>query len=216
MPGRHAKPSLARVLGSVVRGRVTRLSLNREQKRALRDPDGQLALDVLRHLLGARAENGAPKPFPLTEQTFQAVASRLGYRVGIKKSRALRRGLVETGVLESGGSYRQPYRNQAGGSGFRVRLFLVACWKPLEAGAGVFAKGVRRSAALGEKRLSAGLRASSPRAPVRWWKHPLCGDYEGRPPPQWTKHRRRQTASQDEYEAGIRLQRDCKSCAKTS
>jgi hypothetical protein len=89
------KPNLAGVLGSVVRGRVARLSLEQEQKRALRDHEGQLALDVLRHLLGARAASvrpgRAPEPFPLTEQTFQAVASRLGRPVGIKRSRLLRR-----------------------------------------------------------------------------------------------------------------------------
>lgn len=180
-----AKPNLADVLRSVVRGRVARLSLNRAQKRALRDPDGQLALDVLRHLLGSRAENGAPEPFPLTEQTFQAVADRLGYRIGIKKARALRRRIVETGVLEGWGSYRQPYRNQAGGSGFRVRLYRLGV-------------EVRRSAALSKKRLSARLRPSSPRVRVRWWKHSLFGDYEGRPPPQWTKERRQLTGSLDE------------------
>jgi hypothetical protein len=185
-----AKPNLADVLRSVVRGRVARLSLNRAQKRALRDPDGQIALDVLRHLLGARAENGAPKPFPLTEQTFQAVASRLGYRVGIKKARALRQRLVETGVLEGWGSYRQPYRNRAGSSGFRVRLYRLGV-------------GVRRSAALSKKRLSARLRPSSPRKRVRWWKHPLFGDYEGRPPPEWDKERLRKRASLDEYARGF-------------
>lgn len=153
-----AKPTLAGVLGSVVRGRVVRLSLEPEQKRALRDQDGKLALDVLRHLLGARAENGAPKPFPLTEQTFQAVASRLAYRVGIKKARALRRRLVEAEVIRVGGSYRQPYRNRPGGSGFRVLLYRLV-------------SRLRRPA-LSRKRLSAGFSTSSPRVRVRWWKHP--------------------------------------------
>jgi hypothetical protein len=106
MPGRCTKPSLAGVLASVVRGRVARLSLDKEQKRALRDHEGQLALDVLRHLLGARAASvkpgQAPRPFPLTDEVFQAVADRLGHRVGIKRSRALRGRLEKTGVLESG------------------------------------------------------------------------------------------------------------------
>jgi hypothetical protein len=188
-----AKPNLAGVLGSVVRGRVARLSLEPEQKRALRDQEGKLALDVLRHLLGARSASvnpgRAPKPFPLTDQTFQAVATRLGYRVGIKKARALRRRLVEAGVIRGGGSYRQPYRNRPGGGGFRVLLYRLV--------------SKLRRPALSRKRLSAGSRASSPRARVRWWKHPLFGDYEGRPPPQWTKERRRRTASLDEYERGF-------------
>jgi hypothetical protein len=183
MSGRGSRPSLAGVLASVVPGRVARLSLEGEQKRALRDQEGQLALDVLRHLLGARAASvrpgRAPEPFPLTEQAIQAVAGRLGRPVGIKRSRMLRRRLLAAGVIRSGGgSYRQPYRNQAGGSGFRVRLYRLVA-------------EVRRSAALSRKRLSAGLRASSPRARVRWWKHPLFGDYEGRPPPQWTRRRPR-------------------------
>jgi hypothetical protein len=123
MARRYSKPNFAGVLDSVVPGRVARLTLEKEQKRALRDREGQLALDVLRHLLGARAASvrpeAAPAPFPLNEQTFQAVASRLGRPVGIKRSRSLRRRLVEAGVIRDGGSYRQPYRNRAGGSGFR-------------------------------------------------------------------------------------------------
>jgi hypothetical protein len=201
-----AKPNLAGVLASVVPGRVARLSLEGKQKRALRDPEGQLALNVLRHLLGARAASvrpgRAPEPFPLTEQTFQAVASRLGRPVGIKRSRALRRRLVAAGVIRDGGSYRQPYRNRAGGSGFRVRLYRLGVT-------------LRRSA-LGRKRLSAGFGTSSPRVRVRWWKHPLFGDYEGRPPPQWTKGRCQKTASLDDYGVGVRLRPDCESWARTS
>jgi hypothetical protein len=108
MPGRCTKPSLAGVLASIVPGRVARRDLEGEQKRALRDHEGPLALDVLRHLLGARAASvrprSAPAPFPLTEQTFQAVATRLGHQVGIKRSRALRRRLVAAGVIREGGS----------------------------------------------------------------------------------------------------------------
>jgi hypothetical protein len=197
---RSAKPNLAGVLASIVPGRVTRLALERDQKQALRDRDGQLALSVVRHLLGARAASVrpkvAPEPFPLTEEAFQAVAGRLGREVGIKRCRLLRRRLVAAGVLEGAGSYRQPYRKQAGGSGFRVRLYRLAV-------------AIRRSA-LRRKRLSAGHVPSSPLPRVRWWQHPLFGDYEGRPPPQWTRRRRQQTASQDEYGAGVRLRPDCK------
>jgi hypothetical protein len=174
-----AKPNLAGVLASVVPGRVARLALEGEQKRALRDPEGQLALDALRHLLGARAASvrpgRPPGPFPLTEQTFQTVASRLGHPVGIKRSRTLRRRLLAVGVIRSGGSYRQPYRNRAGASGFRVRLYRLGV-------------ELRRSALRG-KRLSAEFGTSSPRDRVRWWKHPLFGDYERRPPPQRAKRR---------------------------
>jgi len=181
------------VLAAVARGRAVPLGLTREQKQAFRDRDGQLALDVLRHLLGARAYLGGQGKFPLTEATFQAVAGRLGQAVGIKRSRALLRRLRDGGVLEESGSYRQPYRNREGAAGFRVRLYRLA---------------VAVRAALSRKRLSAGRVASSPLPRVRWWQHPLFGDYEGRPPPQWTQRRRQQTASLDEYEAGAWLRPD--------
>jgi hypothetical protein len=43
------------VLAGVRPGRVAPLDLTHEQKRALRDRDGQAALHVLRHLIGGRA-----------------------------------------------------------------------------------------------------------------------------------------------------------------
>jgi hypothetical protein len=46
--------TLEAMLANVQRGRLAYLVLTQEQKRALRDPEGQIALDVLRHLLGAR------------------------------------------------------------------------------------------------------------------------------------------------------------------
>jgi hypothetical protein len=57
-------PTLEAVLAAFRPGRVVGLDLTREQKRELRDADGQIALDVLRHLLGARAAVGAPERFP--------------------------------------------------------------------------------------------------------------------------------------------------------
>jgi hypothetical protein len=195
---RHATPNLSAVLAAFAPGRVVRLSLSEKQKRALRDRDGQLALSVVRHLLGARRASvepqHTPESFPLTEQAFQAVAGRLGHAVGIKRCRRLLRRLDTTGVLEDAGSYRQRYKNQGGSGGFRVRLYRLVA--PI------------RTAPLGRKRLSAFPRASSPQLTVRWWQHPLFGDYEGRPPPQWTRRRRQQTASQDEYGAGVCLRPD--------
>ena len=73
-------PQLHDVLANVCRGRVAYICLTREQKAALRDPDGRIARDVLRHLLGARPMT--PERFPLTEQAVQAMAQRLGYTVG--------------------------------------------------------------------------------------------------------------------------------------
>jgi hypothetical protein len=181
-------PHLQDVLAGVRRGRVAYLCLTREQKMALRDPEARIALDVLRHLLGARPTT--PERFPLTEATFQAVARKLGHQVGIKRSRALLRRLRGEGVLDDAGSYPQPYRNRGGAGGFRVRLYRLA---------------VAVSAALNRKRLSAARASSSPLQRMRWWQHPLFGDYEGRPPPHWTRRRRQQTASLDEYAPGVLL-----------
>jgi hypothetical protein len=89
----------------------TSRSLTREQKRVLRHPDGRIALDVLRHLLGARPMT--PERFPLAEGAFQAVARKLGYLVGQKRCRRMRQPLVETGVIGPCGHCRQPYRNSA-------------------------------------------------------------------------------------------------------
>ena len=69
--------SLLDVLADVRRGRVAYLYLTPEQKRRLRDQDGQLALDVLRHLLGARADRRDPERFPLTEGAFQGSRASL-------------------------------------------------------------------------------------------------------------------------------------------
>jgi hypothetical protein len=66
------------VLAGFRPGRVVSLQLSREQKRALRDVDGRIALDVLRNLLGPREALEAPERFPLTEQAMQAFTRKLG------------------------------------------------------------------------------------------------------------------------------------------
>jgi hypothetical protein len=112
---RPSTPNLADVLANVCPGRVAYICLTREQKRALRDPEGQIALDVLRHLLGARPMS--PERFPLTQEAFQAVACRLGYLVGQKGCRRMVKRLLNSGVIGACGQYRQPYRNSAARSG---------------------------------------------------------------------------------------------------
>jgi hypothetical protein len=54
--------TLEAVLANVQQGRVAYLMLTQEQKRALRDPEGQIAVNVLRHLLGARPPNPSGSP----------------------------------------------------------------------------------------------------------------------------------------------------------
>jgi hypothetical protein len=177
------KPTLADVLASVQTGRTIPLSLTPTQKSAFRDRDGRLALSVLRHLLGARAISVRPSTprdlFPLTEATFQAIARRLGYRVGIKRSRQLLRRLTAAGVIASSGSYRQRYRNGPGSTGFRVTLYRL---KAL----------VGFSSASSSRKRAVGRHSAVKRNPhLRWWHHPLFGTPDGRPPPELTPRQRR-------------------------
>jgi hypothetical protein len=178
-----APPRLQDVLAGVRRGRVAYVCLIPEQKRAFRDPEGRIALDVLRHLLGARPLN--PERFPLTEQAFQAVARKLGYVVGQKRCRRMVRRLRATGVVGEVGQYRQPYRNSAARSGFRVTLYRLG----------------RR---LRASRLAKRKRPVGKHAPVkahfrpRWWQHPLFGDILGLPPPEIPPPRLQRMKSLDE------------------
>jgi hypothetical protein len=162
-------PQFYDVLARVVPGRVVSLALTREQKSALRDPAGQLARNVLQHLLGARAaalHGGAPDRFPLTEQAFKAVARKLGYAIGDKRCRQLVSRLVAARVVVASGSYRQAYR-RLGTPGYHVALYRLACCvAPL-----------RRKRPVGNGQSVKG------RFAPRWWQHPLFGDASGRPPP---------------------------------
>jgi hypothetical protein len=193
-PIRRATPNLEDVLAAIVRGRVARLRLDDAQKHALRDRDGQLALDVVRHLLGARHASvhpgEPPAPFPLTEHCFAAVARALGRPAGIKRSRVLLRRLLAEGVLERAGLYRQAYRDAAGASGYRVPLYRLA--------AGAWGIARRLCGPPGLKR-AVGRRAPVKRVPKRrWWQHELFGTPDGRPPPQLTRRQRRMWKSPDE------------------
>jgi hypothetical protein len=181
--------TLEQVLGDVRRGRVAYLVLTPEQKRAFRDLDGATALDVLRHLLGARPM--VPERFPLTEGAFQAVAHRLGYVVGGKRCRTMITRLRSAGVVARAGQYRQPYRNSAARSGFCVTLYKL---------------GRRLRGARASKRK----RPVGNPAPVkrnlrpRWWQHPLFGDVTGLPPPEIPRPRLVRMKSLDEVFQGER------------
>jgi hypothetical protein len=194
------RPGLAAVLAAVTPGRTARLNLTELQKRSLGDSDGQLALDVLRHLLGARAaaagETAPPIAFPLTEATFQAIARRRGRAVGIKRIRALLRRLVVVGVIEPTGSYRQAYRNSAGSSGYRVVLYTTGPGV-LKAIVGTLAG---RSARLRFQRPVGNVRAVKAYKRRRWWQHELFGTLDGRPPPGLTAKQRQRLHSADELE----------------
>jgi hypothetical protein len=187
---RARRPTLEHVLANVRRGRVAYLVLTAEQKRALKDADGRVALDVLRHLLGARPAN--PERFPLTGQEFQAVARKLGYIVGQKRCRLMVRWLLEVGVIGRAGHYRQPYRNAAVRSGFCVALYRV--------GHRLQTRGPRP---LSKRQRPVGTAAAvKPVFRLRWWQHPLFGDLLGLPPPHLPRRTVRRMRSLDEVSQG--------------
>ena len=175
-------PTLEAVLAAFLPGRAVPLELPREQKRELRDAEGQLALQVLRHLLGAREAVGAPERFPLTEGTIYAFARKLGHQVGQKRCRALRRRLVAAGVIPESGHYRQPYRDSGTRSGYRVKLFKIA----------------RRVLPPGQGKHPVGNRSSvKRRTRVLFWSHVLFGDATGLPPPEIPAARARRMVTLD-------------------
>jgi hypothetical protein len=146
-----------------------------------------VALDVLNHLLGARPM--VPERFPLTEQAFQAVARKLGYRVGQKRCRTMIRRLLGAGVIGGAGQYRQPYRNSGVRSGFCVPLYKL---------------GRRlRALRLAKRKRPVGTRTTvKPAFRVRWWQHPLFGDLLGLPPPEIPRPRVARMHSLDEVFQG--------------
>jgi hypothetical protein len=175
-------PPLEQVLANVVPGRGQRLRLSETQRRELGDRDGRIALQVLRALVRARQfSDRSPKPFPLTEDAFQAIARRLGHQVGDKRARAIIKRCVALGVLENAGSYRQRYRRSGARSGFLVPLFRLGT-----------SASAKRQASVGKRR---SVKCSRP---VRWWAHPLFGEPNGRPPPHLGLAAARRMQSLDE------------------
>jgi hypothetical protein len=187
-------PCAEEVLAAVVPGRVVRLSLNREQKRALRDRDGQIGLTIVRHAYMARAMLGAPSDSPLQPPFMQGVARKLGHHVGIKRCYAIRRRLIETLVLDPHGSYRQHYRNSAGAGSYRVSLYRLA----------VRITGRVRRHMSGTPCPIASCRQRRPvkrrRRAVRWWQTVFAGP-DRAPPPGISKRRARGMRSLDERES---------------
>jgi hypothetical protein len=194
-PSTQARPAISReaVLEEVSPGRIIAVDTTNAGPTELRDTNGRLAMLILEHFLGARTRvvtRNAWESFPLTEDTIQAVALRLGHRIGTKKCRALRRQLVSAGVLRDAGSYRQAYSGGAVFSGYRVTLYAVTrarLKKALSTSRGSFKRPVGKRVAV--KR--------SPR--VQWWAHPLFGDPSGMPPPGIGRRRAKKMRSLDEY-----------------
>ena len=191
-----AKPHLDATLAALIRGRVVYLTLTREQRRTLSDRDGQIALNVLRHLLAARVYAVVPntprEPFPLTDGVIATVARKLGTPVGIKRARNLRRRLIATKIIQTAGTYRPAYRIAAGDGTHRVTLHTLA----------INATGyVTRRARRARHKVQASVgRGSQSKGGFRrrWWSHPLFGTLDGLPPPDLTARQRRAWRSVDE------------------
>ena len=194
------------VLAAVTPGHTVRLRLTADQKLLLRDRDGKIALDVLRHLVGALATLAAqtggigPDKFPFTGHAIQAVARKRGHEVGVKRCYEMKRRLVDAAVIEASGSYRQPYTNNAAFTGYRVEVFsfargvLGAIIGTAKHAAEALTYGgrLRLQPPVGRGRL---VKLERKR---RCWQHPVFGDYEGLPPPELTARQRRSWRSQDE------------------
>ena len=112
----HARPPhLQDVLADVRRGRVAYICLTREQKKALRDPEARIALDVLRHLLGplrawscavaitgSRTATPPPAPASVSPSTSLATGCALP-------------ALISESVLSAGTRLSRPMFARAGG-----------------------------------------------------------------------------------------------------
>ncbi len=194
---RAVTPLRATVLAAIQPGHSIPIPLTRDQKQAFRDRDGKIALDVVRHLLAARATAAQPntprESFPLVEEMFAAIARKLigTNRFGIKRSRTLIRRLRAAGIIEDAGSYRQYYARR-GVSGFRVRLYRLG----VEIRALTAPRSRKR--VIGSRGRVKGVRRRT------CWEHSLFGDYEGLPPPHLTKAERRRMRSLDERDRGWR------------
>jgi hypothetical protein len=128
-------------------------------------PDNPVSVSVAQHVAWARKRVGAADDFPLTDETIRAVATRLGYRVGLKRCSRIRHRLAAAGVIQAAGSYRR--RGMAGGH--RVSLWRVA-----------------RS----PRSLVASVRRRRPVKPRRRrlaWFETVLGSLDGRPPPGLTE-----------------------------
>jgi hypothetical protein len=191
-----ARPNLDGVLAATAPGRVVRLRLTPEQRRELRDPDGQLGLRILRALVAARRASvkpsTAPPEFPMTPGAMQAIAARLGEgRIGIKRCARARRRLLEKGVVEDAGSHRQAYRHRSGADGYRVPLLRLA----------VQVVGYVRASTSSAPRYEASVRrrrrVKRRTLRVRWWQTVFAGP-DRRPPPGIMKRAAARMCSIDE------------------
>jgi hypothetical protein len=159
------------VLVHVRKGNTARVACPQEHRRAFLDRDGRLALEGLRHALGARpAETRAL--FPFTAGFLQAVLRRLGHNVGLKRCYEMVHRLADAEAISPEASYREAYRDRPGGG-----THLVVLWTAPTLQARVVAPG--------KNPLSVGTDRAVKResAPWAWCRYGLFADYEGLPPP---------------------------------
>jgi hypothetical protein len=164
------------VLRLVSPGRTAIINLRPYQRVALADAEGVLAVSLLSHLLAVRPALGLHGDFPFTPDFVVRLAKRAGVEVGRNASRRVVSRLAEAEVLIAAGSYRAAYLLLQP-SGFRVPLWRV--------GPAAHVPGLRSSAKPLKRLRSATDQASvaGPRQVKRWWRDPLTGNPDGRPPP---------------------------------
>lgn len=176
------------VLREVRRGRVVRLDLDHLPPEDRRTRDFTGAVRLLAHLLGARvvAAGGASEGesalarFPVTTEALYRTSIRLGKKVPRDTCRRYRRLLIDRGVIVYRGQYKQRFNRYSPNAPYIVRLYATKMLVHCRPGKLNFpsAGRTKSSAARSRKR-------------ARWWEHTLFGDYEGLPPPGWTRRDRR-------------------------
>jgi len=162
------------VLAQVRPGHAAILNLRPEQREALADPFGLIALSHLAHLLYARAHTDLAGRFPLVERFEQRLGSRLQQRLADKKARDVTKRLADAGVIERDGGY-----GRDDGSYIPTWRVTVAVWVDEEP----IRRFLRASGPMRPRRFLASLGKQARVKRVPWWKHPEFGTHDGRPPP---------------------------------
>ena len=177
--------------------RNVRLRLTPERRQATADRDGILARRVLRALHQARHEAASPDwngtSFPLSGFAFQAIAHKLGVRVGIKHSRAIIRRARECGLLQDAGPYESKLQRLV--PTYRLGARIVGLGETMRGG------DVLRSA---HKQLTGGRRSPvKVTQRVRWWEHGLFGTPDRAPPRLLYGRSAAQMWARDEMRGGV-------------
>ena len=153
------------------------------------DEEGRLGLSCVQHLVWARDRAGASAETlcPITEETMRLVAAKLGEVITIKTCRRLLRRLVEAGVIERVGSYRQAYATGPVFKGYHVPLFRVF-------------RAVYGSLRSTQRPVGTPTRVKRRKRRLSWYET-FLGSVDGRPPPGLGKQAARRMKTLDDLHA---------------